>query len=658
MTTRNLFAALLVAVLATAPAAIAVGAPVCGTFDVVAGPDATGGSASLLDVAVQGDTVWAIGEMRRGTALAATPFAARLVAGGSWHYELLPELSLKGGNAAFEGIAAAPNGDVWIVGHSRDRLTGVPSPVVLRHRRGFWTEMTIDSAEVDGPRGIALRDVAAVSADDVWAAGEATDPASGVASTVFLRFDGDKWHEAKNGSSSGLFAAVSAAANSKVAWAVGHEVLPSLTLPEVTVAAVSFWNGAEWGGISHPAMRPGTRLADVVAIAENDIWAVGQDGAAGLFLHFDGREWKEYLVPAAAPVAVSAIAGDDVWAVGRDAFHHFDGQSWMTIPATNHPAASARRAIAVAGPCSVYAVGSLTTANGEAPLVESMKDPGTTQVPVAPASVTAASPSHDTAIVGWKNAGDATDFVIERCEDEAYKCELSLMTVFKVIAKVSGAASSYRDGDVKAETDYTYRLRAANKAGMSPYSATASVRTPAAPTHDPGPDVVAVPSHDPGPDVVPTTSVQGVPAPVRPTRPAGKPAPGPGTTSVQGLPAPAAPTTSVQAPAPVRPQVAEPLPPYNPVCVATSVEVIVHRANDARLATSTGLEVVLRDARGFEAAAGCLPVKWTKLDEAAPFGIAPSRDFRYASVAGKPGVYGIRVIVNNGLSTDVVLTLD
>ena len=51
-------------------------------------------------------------------------------------------------------------------------------------------------------------------------------------------------------------------------------------------------------------------------------------------------------------------------------------------------------------------------------------------------------------------------------------------------------------------------------------------------------------------------------------------------------------------------------------------------------------------------------MKWIKVKAEAPFTLESNRTGKFATVRGEPGIYAIRVLVPNGVSSDIVLTLD
>jgi hypothetical protein len=78
-----------------------------------------------------------------------------------------------------------------------------------------------------------------------------------------------------------------------------------------------------WCPVPNPL---GGALSDLEAIASDDVWAVGENGA----MHWDGQEWRVTSVPVTETLeAISAAAPDDVWAVGLNTIIHWDGAAWV-----------------------------------------------------------------------------------------------------------------------------------------------------------------------------------------------------------------------------------------------------------------------------------------------------------------------------------------
>ena len=96
------------------------------------------------------------------------------------------------------------------------------------------------------------------------------------------------------------------------------------------------------------------------------------------------------------------------------------------------------------------------------------------QAPVAPSGLAATAVSSSAIDLAWAdNASNETGYTVERSPDGA------AWTV--VTSALPAAATSYRDAGLSASTAYSYRVKATNAAGGSPYSnvATATTASPA-----------------------------------------------------------------------------------------------------------------------------------------------------------------------------------
>ena len=121
-------------------------------------------------------------------------------------------------------------------------------------------------------------------------------------------------------------------------------------------------------------------LLSVTAIAADDVWAVGKDGAddSSLTEHWDGTSWQRFPSPTLGREtslrAVSASSADDVWAAGtwytgKHYFRspivlHWDGSSWTQVqfPAIglptslSHITALSRRDVWVVGTTQSHSI--------------------------------------------------------------------------------------------------------------------------------------------------------------------------------------------------------------------------------------------------------------------------------------------------------------
>ena len=149
---------------------------------------------------------------------------------------------------------------------------------------------------------------------------------------------------------------------------------------------------------------------------------------------------------------------------------------------------------AVAGTTYVYRVRATDAAgnlSGYSPTATATTPSPDTQVPTAPASLSATAVSSGRVDLSWGASTDnvgVTGYRVERCAGSG-------CSSFTQIAAPTGTGTTYSDTSASASTSYTYRVRATDAAGnLSGYSPTATATTPAAT----GPTPVAEYSFDEG----------------------------------------------------------------------------------------------------------------------------------------------------------------
>jgi hypothetical protein len=162
-----------------------------------------------------------------------------------------------------------------------------------------------------------------------------------------------------------VFFSVSGTSPSDI-WAVGEDGGSALL--------IEHWDGTSWSTVKSKQYRPNSALYDVVAIAHDDVWAVGYytpipESNQRLFLvHWNGAEWTEEAAPDPVRTGtgqlfdVDATASDDVWAVGiyegSPVSLHWNGTDWNSVPITDPgPAVSDLHGVSIVSPNDVWAVG-------------------------------------------------------------------------------------------------------------------------------------------------------------------------------------------------------------------------------------------------------------------------------------------------------------
>ena len=140
-----------------------------------------------------------------------------------------------------------------------------------------------------------------------------------------------------SGTNSSLNAVAAASAND--VWAVGSYYSAD---GSVEYTLIEHFDGSAWSIVSSPNATASDYLQGVVALAANNVWAVGAsyDSVSGnhaaLIAHYDGSAWSIASSPTlsgdAVLYAIAADAANDIWAVGS----YFTSSSGSTVPLTEH----------------------------------------------------------------------------------------------------------------------------------------------------------------------------------------------------------------------------------------------------------------------------------------------------------------------------------
>lgn len=170
---------------------------------------------------------------------------------------------------------------------------------------------------VDGD--VALNAVKVVGPSDVWIVGTAYPGYPTPSQPVMLHWDGTRLRRHDLTVPNADLRAVSATGPDDV-WAVGWN-------NNVGGTIALHWDGKNWGLITTPndPRSKNNQFEDVVAVSQNDVWAVGFVYAAldgnhwALMEHWNGQRWRIVRTPTrreAEAQAVNANSGRTVWAVG------------------------------------------------------------------------------------------------------------------------------------------------------------------------------------------------------------------------------------------------------------------------------------------------------------------------------------------------------
>ncbi len=277
-----------------------------------------------------------------------TPTSTPLPCGLAWN--VIDSLSPGSTTNSLFGVAAVSPNDVWAVGGS-DVDPSLPS--MIQHWDG--TQWSIVLSPNPGTSTNLLLGVKAVSANDVWAVGYYSS--SGPSRTLVEHWDGTQWSvipSPNSGTTTDNTLRQLAVISANDIWAVG-EYNNSIGYAN---PLTEHWDGTQWSIVPSPSPGPNQTISylyGVSAISTNDIWAVGFYNAPGgqhtFTIHWDGVQWSIVPSPNAGTfyndnvlMGVTAVTTNDVWAVGyyigdtdgvQTLVLHWTGVEWTVAPSPN-----------------------------------------------------------------------------------------------------------------------------------------------------------------------------------------------------------------------------------------------------------------------------------------------------------------------------------
>ena len=224
---------------------------------------------------------------------------------------------------------------------------------------------------VSGPRVRgALVAVAGSGVDDVWAVGS-------VGQTVWAgdwpeyrywalaeHWDGSSWTRARVPFRGELWGVSTVEPDD--AWAVGGDYTD---LEGGPAPILLHWDGTAWSKVDPGSgVRLGA-LTDVVALAEHDVWVIGDDADdRAVAVHWNGARWRPYRLPGNGyPSDVAALSPKDVWVSGSGdtefmglmapLLWYWNGKTWAVAPAGESHGEGGIHGIAVRSPREVFLTG-------------------------------------------------------------------------------------------------------------------------------------------------------------------------------------------------------------------------------------------------------------------------------------------------------------
>ncbi|HLE44683.1 MAG TPA: hypothetical protein VJB36_11765, partial [Methylomirabilota bacterium] len=224
--------------------------------------------------------------------------------GSSWTVFRGPRLS-RMAHVVFGLEAIAPD-DAWAVGYYAIKQAPFDVALILHWDGAAWTAMPPPADGIETP---FLLDVAALAANDVWAAAWSDQP--------YLQWDGAAWSHVSGGGPTDLTSMRGLGAGGGSLWAVGQRFTSGLFAER--------WNGKAWLRTPAPAAAIIVTPEDIASVGRGDAWAVGSEEKSpttsrAAIVHDDGASLVQ--VPVPDPAASSGLADTDalpngtLWTVG------------------------------------------------------------------------------------------------------------------------------------------------------------------------------------------------------------------------------------------------------------------------------------------------------------------------------------------------------
>src|SRR5579863_6557921 len=346
----------------------------CGSWQIVSSPSPGPVYNDLWGVAaISHSDAWAVGGSGINTTNTYPLNSAIAEHWDGTQWSVIPSPEPGNYQNYLEGVVALSSNNVWAVGLEQDYKGRYEEQqkTLIEHWDG--TQWSVITSPNPGMFYNSLSGVAALAPNDIWAVGSRGD-VQGFTKTLIEHWDGTRWSVIASpnvGTYGNGLSAVTALSASDI-WAVGNDANTNYGGRTL----IEHWNGSKWSVVSSPNVGLfDNELWSVAGVAPDDIWTVGLNWAspgdvvATLTEHWDGSTWS--VVSSPNPPGgdndlhgVVAVASNNVWALGGSASGpitmQWNGQQWNTDP---NPGLHYRflNRIAAVNAHDVWAVGSTTT---------------------------------------------------------------------------------------------------------------------------------------------------------------------------------------------------------------------------------------------------------------------------------------------------------
>ncbi|HLJ32777.1 MAG TPA: hypothetical protein VKU38_03955 [Ktedonobacteraceae bacterium] len=359
---------------------------------IVPSKDGPQSFSSLLGIAaLSANDVWAVGANADQSPDSYQPFPKGTQGliehwnGSQWQIVPSPKIGTQG-NLLF-AIAPISSTNIWAVGEYANSNNPTMDKTLVEHWNG--TQWHIVPSPNPAPNGNQLDAISVVTPNDIWAVGSSFE-SNNQQHTLIEHWNGSQWRAVPSPNIQpryNVLASITAISANDI-WAVGEADSNKLQ------TLVEHWNGSQWSIVASPNPGEyGNILGGMAAISANNIWAVGQANYTNqriqtLVEHWDGKQWSVVPSPTEGKYhdflfSMTAISANNIWAAGWSATNlsatnwqpvveHWDGKQWSLV-ASPHAGISRyiEGMISVPGTNQIWMVGgTLLNKNSEHSLTE------------------------------------------------------------------------------------------------------------------------------------------------------------------------------------------------------------------------------------------------------------------------------------------------
>jgi hypothetical protein len=287
--------------------------------------------------------------------------------GAAWTIVPTPSPSpyVGGGWCELQAVEAISANDVWAAGQQRIQGSG-PYPYVGTHvmvQRWNGTQWSVAPSTplIDGS-GDFVDDIEIVAPNDIWFVGDWMEiPPSGPAlkSALAMRWNGSSFEVHPTpyfDLQYGHGLTAASALATDDVWAVGG----GHDVDYANHSYIVHWNGSQWQHRPGPLVGYSQRLYDVQALSPTEVYAIGDfedsSGYHGLFLRWNGSSWTRLPDPPVGGGSLHAFSSNRIYA-GGGGIGLWNGASWSTVATFPNVGFPSIVALEPIGPCSLWGVG-------------------------------------------------------------------------------------------------------------------------------------------------------------------------------------------------------------------------------------------------------------------------------------------------------------